>query len=86
MARWIINRYTIDDVVFTPHPDGSGWAEATLDLRDYDEITVLGKDALRKGQTVPRRTVQTFYGPGILTLYRAPNGDVRWFSNALEVV
>jgi hypothetical protein len=68
----------------------SDWRVAVIGMNAGDTLTAHGTDALHPRDKAagkqPRRTTQTFNGPGILTLYRAPNGDVRWYSNALETV
>lgn len=82
--------YTASDISWNKEPGTSKWGYAVLDLRAGERMTVTGTDALHPRDAAagkqPRRTVKTFNGPGILTLYRAPNGDVRWYSNALETV
>lgn len=76
--------YGTEHIPFNRAADGTGWATAEVPLGPGDALTVTGTDAVKPGGT-PRRVIKTFNGPGILTLYRAPNGDLRWFSNALEV-
>lgn len=82
--------YTASDIHWNKEPGTSKWDIAALTLRTGDRMTVTGTDALHPRDKAagkqPRRTTQTFNGPGRLTLYRAPNGDVRWYSNALETV
>jgi hypothetical protein len=81
--------YTESDIAWSPAADGSGWDSATLDLRSGDSMTVTGTNAQHPRDKAagkpPHTTRQTWHGPGILHLAQAPNGDIRWYSNALEV-